>query len=123
MNDQVRRWAARGAAAALTSSAWLVVAVEPASALFRDDGDSPGQGLSWLETVGWFVLLPLGIMALVALMIYGPSSARKPRYRPGVGWWAAPVWFSGPDGTAQAGASALTTSASPTARGGASARW
>lgn len=72
-----------------------LASASPAAALNRDDGDDPGPGLSILETVGLFVGIPLLLFVLSALYVYGPSSAKGPRYRPGVGWWAQPVWFTG----------------------------
>ena len=84
-----------------------------------DDGAEPGDGLSVLETLFWFVGLPLGLFVLIALLVSAPSMARGPRYRPGLGWWAAPVWFNGPDEPDTAVRQATPT----TGAGGASARW
>ena len=70
---------------------------------------------------------------MIALLVVLPSVAKGPRYRPGASWWAAPVWFNGPDqhpaaagatrvpidapaGTPADGSGAVTT-------GGTSARW
>jgi hypothetical protein len=101
------------------------------SALNRDNGDDPGPGLSAFQTVGLYILIPLGIFLLAALLVYAPSSARGPRYRPGLSWFAAPVWFNGPGASApagtapvseQAGAGASAASRTST-KGGASARW
>jgi hypothetical protein len=84
-----------------------------------DEGSEPGSGLSVIETLLWFVVLPAGIFVAIALLVSAPSMARGPRYRPGLGWWAAPVWFNGPDD-----ADAAVRNAAPTAGGGgASARW
>jgi len=46
----------------------------------RDDGDQPGASLSFLATVLWFVILPLAIYAVIALLVMGPgwvSAAKK----------------------------------------------
>jgi hypothetical protein len=131
------------AAAGLAVALLIVMsAASPAVALVRDDGDDPGRGLSLWATLGWFVGLPVAACLVIALLVLGPGSARGPRYRPGVGWWAAPVWFNGPDratagrsgatATDLAGAAA-TDPAAPgavvpaattmNAGGGASARW
>jgi hypothetical protein len=84
-----------------------------------DDGSEGGGGLSVLETLFWFVGVPLGLFLLIALLVSAPSMARGPRYRPGLGWWSAPVWFNGPDSPD----SAVRNAAPTTGSGGASARW
>lgn len=46
----------------------------------RDDGDQPGQALSFQATVLWFVILPLAIYGIIALLVMGPgwvSTAKK----------------------------------------------
>lgn len=97
-----------------------VSAVAPALATVgRDDGSEPGDGLSVVETLLWFVGLPLLLFVVIALLVMAPSMARGPRYRPGLGWWAAPVWFNGPED-----ADTAVRQATPsTGAGGASARW
>ena len=84
-----------------------------------DDGTDSGPGLSVLETLLWFVVLPAGIFLAIAVLVSAPSMARGPRYRPGLGWWAAPVWFTGPDDAD----SAVRKAAATAGGGGASARW
>ncbi|MBA2768572.1 MAG: hypothetical protein H0U35_05480 [Sporichthyaceae bacterium] len=84
-----------------------------------DDGAEPGDGLSVLETLLWFVGAPLALFAVIAVLVSAPSMARGPRYRPALGWWAAPVWFNGPDDADTAVRRAVPTSGG----GGASARW
>jgi hypothetical protein len=111
----------RALCAALVVAVAGVAGAAPAAAVYRDDGDNPGPGFSLLETLGWFAGLPLLVIGVVAALIYGRSSARGPRYRPGLGWWSAPVWFNGPDEGRSGGATVMT--GSPTAGGGASARW
>lgn len=116
----------------------VAVLASPALAYSRDDGDQPGPGLSVLQTLGLFVGIPLAAFLIIAVMVYAPSSARGPRYRPNVGWWAAPVWFNGPGQTsaptvAESGsgseAGAFTEdeehagAARTLAGGGTSARW
>lgn len=49
--------------------------------------------MSVVETVLIFVGIPLGVSALLALAVLGPSAARAPRYRPGNGWEYDPVWY------------------------------
>jgi len=86
----------------------------------RDDGDDPGSGLTALQTIGIFIGIPLALFLIIALLVAAPGAARGPRYRPGVGWWAAPVWFNGP---ADAESAVRDTTAATTEGGGASARW
>jgi len=110
------RTAARSAV--LTATAALVLLPSPARADV-DDGSVPGDGLSVIETLFWFVGLPLAMFVGIALLVSAPSMARGPRYRPGLGWWAAPVWFNGPESPDSAVRSAVPT----VGGGGASARW
>lgn len=84
-----------------------------------DDGQDPGPGLSVLQTVLIFVGIPALLFVVITLLVVAPSMARGPRYRPGLGWWAAPVWFNGPDDADTAVRTAIAT----TGGGGASARW
>jgi hypothetical protein len=92
----------------------------PAFALARDDGDDPGPGLSAGMVLLVFIGVPVGLFLLIALLVSVPSMVRGPRYRPGLGWWAEPVWFGGPRGDA----TEHVASAEPVrAGGGTSARW
>jgi hypothetical protein len=43
-----------------------------------------------------FVGIPVLVFAVVALLVFAPSIATGPRYRPGLSWWAPPVWIGGP---------------------------
>jgi hypothetical protein len=84
-----------------------------------DDGEVPSEGISNLATLLIFVGVPALLFLVIALLVSAPSMARGPRYRPGLGWWAAPVWFNGPDD-----ADAAVRRATPTTDGGGtSARW
>lgn len=107
--------------ASTVCTAGLVLATAaPALATNKtDDGDDPGPGLSVIETLLWFVVLPAGLFVVIAILATLPSMSRGPRYRPGLGWWAAPVWFNGPDDAD----SAVRTATATTGGGGASARW
>lgn len=84
-----------------------------------DDGSEPGDGLSVVETLFYFVALPTALFVGIAVLVSVATTARGPRYRPGVGWWAAPVWFNGPE----AADTAVRTAVPTTEGGGASARW
>jgi hypothetical protein len=119
----IARTAARGAArtgtVTVTAALTLLLTSSPALATKPDGGSEPGPGLSVIETLFWFVVVPGALFVAIALLVSAPSMARGPRYRPGLGWWAAPVWFNGPDN-----ADAAVRAATPTSGGGgASARW
>ncbi|MGH3544699.1 MAG: aa3-type cytochrome oxidase subunit CtaJ [Mycobacteriales bacterium] len=49
------------------------------------------------ETILVFLGAPAAVIAVVALLVYGPSRARRvPRYRPGIAIALRPVWFLAP---------------------------
>lgn len=73
--------------------------------------------MSTVEILGWFVLLPVAFFVLVSLLVYIPSWVRGPKYRPGLSWWAEPVWLGGTDLDAAARAEPVREG------GGCSARW
>lgn len=85
-----------------------------------DDGEHPGKSISTAEVVLIYILIPLGIFAVIALLSTLPSALRRPRYRPGRPWQHDPLWFNGPDDPDRALAGARPAA---TARGGASAEW
>jgi len=81
-----------------------------------------------------FVGIPALVIAVVALLVFASSIADGPRYRPGLSWWAPPVWINGPETTKPdpanlpelpAGPTATATAGTGVARttGGASASW
>jgi len=96
----------------------LLVAVPALAGL--DDGEHPGKGLSVAELVGIYILIPLGIFAVIALFATLPSMLRRPRYRPGRPWQHDPLWFNGPDDPEKA---LVAARPGASARGGASAEW
>ncbi|HEV2089316.1 MAG TPA: hypothetical protein VGR21_13490 [Cryptosporangiaceae bacterium] len=49
--------------------------------------------MSVLETTLVFVGIPLAISVVIALLVFGASARRTPRYRPGRPYQCAPVWF------------------------------
>jgi len=73
--------------------------------------------MSALQAFLLFVGLPLLVYGVVALFVYAPSLSRGPKYRPGLSWWAEPVWISGGDSAAVASAEPIVEG------GGCSARW
>ena len=107
------------------TTALLVLPATPAMAAgtllaAQDDGADPGPGLSVLQTLGIFVGIPVLLFVVIAVLVAAPSAARGPRYRPGLGWWSAPVWFNGPDDAERA---VRESAGSASQGGGASARW
>jgi hypothetical protein len=93
---------------------------EDRNPLGRTEGANPGDGISPLETIGLYVLIPLAIMLVVGGLAYATGGSRASRYRPTRGWDAAPVWFAGPPNPGEAVASA---SVGDVTRGGASGSW
>ena len=73
--------------------------------------------MSTVENLGVFGLLPLTLLIVISLLVYTPSWARGPKYRPGLSWWAEPIWIGGTDLDAAAQAEAVREG------GGCSARW
>jgi hypothetical protein len=49
--------------------------------------------MSIVETVLVFAGIPIGVVALFALVLLGPGAVRAPRYRPGSAWTFKPVWY------------------------------
>lgn len=49
--------------------------------------------MSVLETTLVFVLIPLAVAALLALLTLGAGGTRTARYRPGMPFQFTPVWF------------------------------
>jgi hypothetical protein len=77
--------------------------------------------VSVVQTVLVFVGIPAGIIAFLALAVYGKSIVRQPnRYRPGRAWDFPPSWYvPHPEAVVQHPTSGTTT----TAVGGASGEW
>lgn len=54
------------------------------------------------ETIAVFVLIPLAIYGVLALLTLRQRFANKARYRPGGGWDYEPIWWTGnPAGIAE----------------------
>jgi hypothetical protein len=57
------------------------------------------------QTVLVFVVAPLGGLMLLAVLVFGATLSRTPRYRPGRPWEHDPVWYvAHPDGGPPPGA-------------------
>ncbi|SEC84432.1 hypothetical protein SAMN04490357_3056 [Streptomyces misionensis] len=56
----------------------MLLMSSPALALTRDDGDDPGPGLSVIQTLGLYVLIPLALFAVIAglVMVLDKSRAK-----------------------------------------------
>ncbi|MFJ4684936.1 hypothetical protein ACIQNG_05435 [Streptomyces sp. NPDC091377] len=61
--------ALRAGAVASGTTLMMLLMSSPAFALTRDDGDDPGPGFSVIETLGWFVFLPLVIFGVIAGLV------------------------------------------------------
>ncbi|MEU6092899.1 hypothetical protein ABZ865_40345 [Streptomyces sp. NPDC047085] len=70
--------ALRAGALAAGTTLMMLLMSSPALALTRDDGDDPGQGLSVIETVGLYVLLPVALFVVIAglVMLLDKSKTR-----------------------------------------------
>ncbi|MFJ5773409.1 hypothetical protein [Streptomyces sp. NPDC093094] len=75
--------ALRAGALAAGTTLMMLLMSSPALALTRDDGDDPGTGLSVIETLGLFVILPIAIFAAIVglVMVLDRSAYRvtKPK--------------------------------------------
>lgn len=48
----------------------------PAQALFREDGDEPGQGLSILQTLAYFVGAPVLLYLIITVLVMAFNSKK-----------------------------------------------
>ena len=73
-----------------------------------------------VQTVLVFGVIPLSVISLVTLAVYGKSLIRQPnRYRPGKPWTYPPAWYvPHPDAVV-----ARSPGSTTTAVGGASGEW
>jgi hypothetical protein len=70
--------ALRAGALAAGTTLMMLLMSSPASALTRDDGDDPGQGLSVIETLGLFVAAPIVLYLIIhGLVMVGDKSHKK----------------------------------------------
>lgn len=59
--------------------------------------------MSVLETTVVFVLIPLAVAGVLAVLTLGANGNRTPRYRPGLPFEFTPVWFlAAPPSSAEA---------------------
>ncbi|QOV47580.1 hypothetical protein [Streptomyces chromofuscus] len=69
--------ALRAGALAAGTTLMMLLMSSPALALTRDDGDDPGTGLSVIETLGWFVIAPIAIFAVIAGLVMVLDKSHK----------------------------------------------
>lgn len=81
--------------------------------------------MSIVSTALVFGGIPLGIIALIFLGVYGKSMVRQPnRYRPGKAWTYPPSWYvPHPEAVVDLTSPVGGNSSSTTAVGGASGEW
>ncbi|MCE7079247.1 hypothetical protein [Streptomyces sp. ST2-7A] len=78
MANENKKRAARAGAVTLGAVLALLMTSPAAHALYRDDGDQPGEGLSVFETLGLFVIAPIASFVLIAvLVVVGEKAAVK----------------------------------------------
>jgi hypothetical protein len=83
---------------------WSVLSAGSAFAtVHRDDGDDPGKSISTLKAILVYVVTPVGLAVLIALLVMLPSLARGPRYRLGEEWKANPEWYGAPGAEIESG--------------------
>jgi hypothetical protein len=81
----------------LTVAVGLAITAVPALAA-REEGIDPGKGIGLGVALVIFVGIPLGVFVVIALLVYGPTVLRRPRYRPGYqDWGYRSLWIGGPD--------------------------
>ena len=93
---RTRRWGSAILAGALGAMATLSLAVAPASALVRDDGDEPGETLTVAQTILLFVGIPVAMVVVIAAAVAIPSWFRQVRLGNRTNWAEAPIWVNGP---------------------------
>ncbi|MET9925619.1 MULTISPECIES: hypothetical protein [unclassified Streptomyces] len=65
-----------GVVAAGTTLMMLLMSA-PALAYTRDDGDDPGPGLSAMETIGLYVIAPIGLFLLITALVMVLDKSKK----------------------------------------------
>jgi hypothetical protein len=118
------RNAARAAAVLLLTVA-LGVVTSPAYAAVRDDGDDPGDTMSWGTALLLFVGIPLAFSAFVWLAVSAPGWTRKGRTDDAGAWTGDPLVIDSAPAEAEVAAieGAAAEGGDAETAGGTSARW
>ena len=70
--------------------------LEPAFAVFRDDGDEPGNPMSGFSSILIFIGVPLLIVGIVSLAILAPQWTRRAKLESGFVSHHEKWWLNGP---------------------------
>jgi hypothetical protein len=124
VKDHITSSVVQRAAWALALTPAILVVTFAAPAL----GEAPAQWgpqapVSPLHALLVLGAIPLGLFALITLLVYVPSMVRGQRYQPGLAWRNQPEWFGGPRGGLEASDSTAPKAIEGDDRGGASAHW
>ncbi|MEW2618946.1 hypothetical protein [Streptomyces sp. NPDC048106] len=71
--------ALRAGTLAAGTTLMMLLMSSPALALIRDDGDDPGPGLSVVQTLGLYVLIPLALFLVIAGLVMATDKSRGKR--------------------------------------------
>ncbi|MEU6775639.1 hypothetical protein [Streptomyces sp. NPDC046759] len=74
--------ALRAGALAAGTTLMMLLMSSPALALTRDDGDDPGPGLSVVQTLGLYVLIPLALFAIIAGLVMALDKSKIRTIKP-----------------------------------------
>ncbi|MDJ0463609.1 hypothetical protein [Streptomyces sp. H27-C3] len=69
--------ALRAGAVAAGTTLMMLLMSSPALARTRDDGDDPGPGLSVMETLGLYVVAPIGLFVVIAGLVMVLDKSKK----------------------------------------------
>jgi hypothetical protein len=119
------RTSARAAAVVLLTVVLGAVTSPAYATAVRDDGDQPGDTMSWGTALLLFVGIPLAFSALVWLLVSAPGWTRGGRADDVDAWTGDPLVIeSSTSASVEAGAEAPALDSGGTdAAGGTSARW
>lgn len=111
----------------VVTASWSLVVLAGSATASSDLFAPPEKGLTVVQTIGLFVLLPAALFAVIALAVMGPSLGRGARHRTGASLDTGPVWIDPANVAAAAQRSGPRPAADGTAgndrQGGVSAHW
>ncbi len=103
-----------------------ITGAEPAQADAPDTWEN-SPAVDPLHALLVLAVIPIGLFALITLLVYIPSMSKAESYKPGQAWRGEPTWFGGPRGGlegAETESRAEIGRGEPVStRGGASGRW